>query len=105
MIRVDPSELRDVISVTPEIVARRRSSGVATLWAMTSGLAPDSLADTLIVGKSTCGNGATGSEKKPAIPASARPAVSRTVAIGRRMKGADRFTPRSSWARFRADVG
>src|ERR1700712_1252978 len=91
VIRVDPSELCDVISVTPEIVDRRRSSGVATLCAITSGLAPARLAETLIVGKSTWGRGATASEKNPAIPASATPIVSRTVPTGRLIKGADRF--------------
>ena len=49
------------------------------LCAITSGLAPARFADTLIVGKSTCGSGATGSEKNAAIPASARPIVSRIV--------------------------
>jgi hypothetical protein len=37
---VEPTELVEVISLTPEIVPRCRSSGVATLLAMVSGLAP-----------------------------------------------------------------
>ena len=37
-----------------------RSSGVATVAAIVSGLAPGSEAETEIVGKSTCGSGATG---------------------------------------------
>ena len=48
--RVEPMPLLDVISLTPEIVPRRRSSGVATLLAITSGLAPGMLADTEIAG-------------------------------------------------------
>jgi hypothetical protein len=51
--RDDPSELLDVISVTPAIRPSERSSGVATVAAMVSGLAPGSDADTEIVGKST----------------------------------------------------
>src|SRR5678816_450674 len=78
LIRVVPTWLDDVISVTPEIVPSRRSSGVATLVAIVSGLAPGKVALTEIVGKSTCGKGDTGSTKKPAIPASATPIVSRT---------------------------
>ena len=38
-----------------------RSSGVATADAIVSGLAPGRLADTEMVGKSTCGSGDTGS--------------------------------------------
>ncbi len=48
--RVEPVPLLDVISLTPAIVARRRSSGVATLVAIVSGLAPGMLADTEITG-------------------------------------------------------
>ncbi len=89
--RVEPLPEFEVISLTPAITPRRRSSGVATLLAMVSGLAPGKDADTEIAGKSTCGSGETGSTKKAAIPASASPSVSRTVAIGRWTKGFDRF--------------
>ncbi len=60
---VVPSELTDVICVMPGISENWRSSGVATLDAIVSGLAPGS--DVLIckVGKSTLGKAATGSEK------------------------------------------
>ena len=85
--RVEPLPLVEVISVTPAITPSRRSSGVATLVAMVSGLAPGSVADTEIDGKSTCGSGDTGSTKKAAMPASARPMVSSTVAMGRRTNG------------------
>ena len=47
---VDPSELRDVMSSSPGIVANCRSRGVATAAAMVSGLAPGSDADTDSVG-------------------------------------------------------
>ncbi len=57
---VEPSELVEVISVTPAMRPNWRSSGVATEDAMVSGLAPGRLAPTLIVGKSTCGSGDTG---------------------------------------------
>ena len=58
---VEPSVLTDVISASPAIRPKRRSSGVATAEAMVSGLAPGSPALTLTVGKSTRGSGATGS--------------------------------------------
>jgi hypothetical protein len=61
VIEVVPRPLVEVISVTPAICANWRSSGVATAEAIVSGLAPGSDADTWIVGKSTCGSGATGS--------------------------------------------
>ena len=55
--RVEPLPLLEVISLTPAITPSRRSSGVATLVAMVSGLAPGRLALTEIAGKSTCGSG------------------------------------------------
>ena len=56
-----PSALLDVIWVTPGICPNCRSSGWVTEEAMVSGLAPGSCVVTWIVGKSTCGSGATGS--------------------------------------------
>ncbi len=53
MIDCEPSELLDVISVTPAIRLNMRSSGVATEVAIVSGLAPGKLALTEIVGNST----------------------------------------------------
>ena len=94
LMRELPTWLDDVISVTPAIMPRRRSSGVATLVAIVSGLAPGSCALTEMVGKSTCGKGETGSTKKAPMPASATPIVSSTVPIGRRTKGCERFTSR-----------
>ena len=58
--RVLPSELDEVISDTPAMRPRVRSSGVATVAAMVSGLAPGRDACTETVGKSTCGRGETG---------------------------------------------
>src|SRR6516225_6552470 len=55
-----PSELTLVISVTPAMAPRRRSSGAATLDAMVSGSAPGRLAETRSVGRSTVGMLATG---------------------------------------------
>src|SRR6266705_122551 len=86
-----PSEDDEVISVTPAMRPSARSRGVATVAAMTSGLAPGSCACTEIVGKSTCGSGATGRRPKAAAPASVTPAVSSTVATGRRMEDSGRF--------------
>ena len=50
LMRVEPMLLLDVISLTPAIVPSRRSSGVATLLAMVSGLAPGRVALTEITG-------------------------------------------------------
>ena len=87
----DPMPDRDVSSVTPAIVAMRFSSGEATLVAIVDGEPPGRLAETLIVGKSTCGSGETGITKKAATPDRNSPIVSNSVPIGRRMKGAERF--------------
>ena len=48
--RVLPWAELDVISVTPAMAPNARSSGVATVAAMVSGLAPGRLADTEMVG-------------------------------------------------------
>ncbi len=59
-----PSALVEVICDRPEICANCVSSGVATDEAMVSGLAPGNDAETEMVGKSTCGSGATGKKRK-----------------------------------------
>src|SRR5262249_31173887 len=89
VIRVEPSALDEVISVTPAMRPNDRSSGVATVAAIVSGLAPGSDACTEIVGKSTCGSGETGSRRNATAPASAMPIVSRVGATGRWMNGAE----------------
>jgi len=61
VIIAEPTELREVISVTPAMCVNCFSSGVATDAAITSGLAPGRPALTMIVGKSTSGSAATGS--------------------------------------------
>ena len=85
--------LVDVMSSTSAMAPRWRSRGVATVLAMTSGLAPGNEADTKIAGTSIRGNGATGNKANVAIPDSATPNVSSMVATGRAMKGAEMFTP------------
>ncbi len=91
VIDVLPSELDDVISLTPAMWPSCRSKGVATDEAMIWALAPGRLALTETVGKSTCGNGATGNTINAMAPAIATATVSRVVATGRWMKGAEMF--------------
>jgi hypothetical protein len=64
---------------------------VATAEAMVSGLAPGKPAPTEIVGKSTCGSGATGKNRKATKPESKMAKVISEVATGRRMKGAEKL--------------
>jgi hypothetical protein len=61
--RLEPSELTEVISVTPAISPRRRSKGAAIVAAMVSGSAPGRLAETLMVANSTDGRLATGRKR------------------------------------------
>ena len=61
--RVEPSELTEVSSVTPAISPSRRSSGAAMVAAMVCGSAPGRLALTRMVGNSTAGRLATGRSK------------------------------------------
>src|SRR5439155_7679186 len=105
VMRVEPVVLCEVISETSAMTPRWRSSGVATVVAIVSGLAPGIWANTEIVGKSTCGSGATGSLKNANIPASASPIVSRVVATGRSMNGVDRFTAYSRQGPSRRALG
>ena len=58
--RVLPSELTEVSSITPGIAPSRRSSGAATVAAITAGSAPGRPAETRMVGNSTVGMLATG---------------------------------------------
>jgi hypothetical protein len=89
VIEVDPNELLEVISLIPAMRPSERSNGVATVLAMVSGLAPGIFAETEMTGKSTRGMGETGNKKKPTMPANATPMVSRVVATGRLIKGAE----------------
>ncbi len=79
---VTPSPLVEVICETLGICANCRSSGCATVEAMVSGLAPGSAADTWMVGKSTCGSGATGSFGNAMRPTNRMPTMISEVAIG-----------------------
>src|SRR5436190_22469296 len=88
---VEPREEVEVISVTPAIRPNWRSSGVATEDAIVSGLAPGKPAPIEIVGKSTCGSGATG-RKRNAIAPERKMAIDKSVvATGRRMNGAEKL--------------
>ena len=60
---------------------------------MISALAPGRPALTLMVGKSTCGSGDTGSTVKAIAPAMATAMVSSVVATGRWMNGAEMLMP------------
>ena len=92
VIEVLPSELDEVISVTPAMWLNWRSKGVATEEARMAGLPPGKLAETEMVGKSTCGKGETGRTLNAMAPTSVMPAVSRMVATGRRMNSEEIFT-------------
>ena len=87
--------------LTPAIAPKARSSGVATVEAMTSGLAPGKLADTTITGKSICGNGDTGSKPKLTPPSNMIARLSSMVATGRLINGPDRFIPTPAQAQPR----
>ena len=89
VIELAPRELAEVSSVTPAIKENCRSNGVVTLAAMVSALAPGKLADTWMVGKSTCGRGATGSNGKLTTPITSNPAARSVVPIGRRTNGSE----------------
>ena len=85
----------EVNSVTPAIVARRRSSGSATVEAMMSGLAPAMVACTTMTGKVTFGSGATGRWKYASKPDKPMAIASNVVATGRLMNSEGIFTLRS----------
>ena len=88
---VEPRPLEEVIWVTPAMRPNWRSRGVATAEAMVSGLAPGRPAPTEMVGKSTCGSGATGRNRKATTPDRRMAKVISEVATGRRMKGAEKL--------------
>src|SRR5690606_7566322 len=100
--RVEPSELRELISLSPAMEPKDCSSGVATLEAMVSGLAPAMLADTEIMGKSTWGKGATGRKIKASPPDNTMARHSNVVATGRMMKTENSLM---GWPRHRQDAG
>ena len=61
VMRVEPTELIDVMESRPAMVENCFSSGLATALAMVSGLAPGRETRTSMVGKSTLGRSETGS--------------------------------------------
>ena len=95
----EPMPLVEVICARPAMSENCRSSGCATFDAIVSGLAPGRLAETWIVGKSTCGSGATGSSGNVAAPTSSSASASSVVPIGRLMNAAETFMCRWRWRR------
>ncbi len=88
-----PSLLRELMLSSPAIAPSDCSSGMATLEAMVSGLAPGSEAETEIIGKSTCGSGATGRKRSASAPARTSARHSRDVPTGRRRNRAKNLMP------------
>jgi hypothetical protein len=78
--------------MTPGISPSRRSSGAATVAAMVEGSAPGRLAVTWMVGNSTLGSAATGRNMYATAPTRNTPIESSVVAIGRVMKGNEKFS-------------
>src|SRR5258707_5614360 len=101
---VEPRPLEEVIWVTPAMRPNWRSRGVATAEAIVSGLAPGRFAPTPIVGKSTCGSGATGRKRKATRPERRIASGINEVAIRRRMKGREAVEERFT-AQFPAAPG
>src|ERR1700694_3381316 len=91
---VFPNPLDEVICVTPATRPKCRSNGGAPAEAIVAGLAPGKLAPTEIVGKSTCGRGATGKKLNATAPERKIAIVISEVATGRRMKGAEELEVR-----------
>jgi hypothetical protein len=77
---------------SPEMVESCRSKGAATEAAIVSGLAPGSEAETWMVGKSTLGRAATGSNRYPKTPPTMIEIISRLVMTGRRIQSSARVT-------------
>ncbi len=97
-----PSELCDVICAMPAIWPNCCSRGAATDVAMVSALAPVQVVVIWMVGKSTCGSGATGRNGNETMPTKATAAINSVVATGRRMKISEKFTTRPLGSRSSA---
>ena len=103
-----PTELVDQIRSTPEIAARRRSSGAVTDAAITPGSAPGRLAVTWIVGYSMAGRLTTGRNQYATAPARSTARAIRVVATGRRTNGSEmliRFRAHCTHASFEPAIG
>ena len=86
-----PSELVELMELSPAIDANCFSSGSATAEAIVSGLAPGRPALTLIVGKSIVGRSLTGSCRYAIAPNTMMPSMTSVVVTGRLMKSPDKF--------------
>ena len=75
---------RHLYRATVGTVSGALADGVATVEAITSGLAPGSDAETDTTGKSTWGSGETGSSPNDTMPASATPSSTGTFSSRRR---------------------
>jgi hypothetical protein len=91
VIWVSPSWLVEVMESRLWIVENCFSSGVATVTAMVSGLAPGSPAVTWMVGKSTFGRSLTGRSRYPRMPKMRIDDISNVVITGRRTKTSEKF--------------
>src|SRR3981189_909216 len=80
---VEPSELVEVIWSRPAMTPSFRSSGAATVAAITEGSAPGRVADTRIIGKSTLGTAATG-RSSYATPPNRKTTIANNAAAHRR---------------------
>src|ERR1700730_13862786 len=90
VICVVPSTLAEVICASPgSIWPNSVSSGVATVDAIVSGLAPAYCAVTVSVGNCTFGSGATGNSGYATKPTRTIATVNSDVAIGRLTKGVE----------------
>ena len=87
--RAGRGHLRDAGDLGELALERRRDRGGHGVRA-----GAGKLGRHLMVGKSTCGSGATGSSGKATSPTKASAAISSDVAIGRRMKGSEMFMAR-----------
>jgi hypothetical protein len=75
----------------PEMVENCLMSGVATEFAIVSGEAPGSEADTLMTGNSVRGSAATGRNMYAKIPLTTNAADISVVATGCRMQNSEMF--------------
>ena len=86
-----PKALDEVIDASDGIWPSGRSSGAVTNAAIVSGSAPGNCVVTWIVGKSTCGSGATGRKRNPRMPPNRMATPRSEVATGLEMKSDETF--------------
>src|SRR6185436_20096422 len=90
-IEVLPCVLLALMVLMPSIVANCLMRGVATDFAIVSGEAPGSEAETLMVGKSVRGRAATGNRPNANRPPTINAIDISSVATGRRMQNSETF--------------